>query len=90
MKPLLNFILFQVSWFACVLVAANSLPWLGVLVTFMVIFWHLYQSKIIQPELMLMFTVLVIGGLFDQALLELIWFNMSIMAGVAQWYQFGF
>lgn len=69
MKRLINFILFQVSWFSCVLGATNNLPWLGVLVTFMVIFWHLYQSKIIQPELMLMFTVLVIGGLFDQALL---------------------
>lgn len=70
MKRLINFILFQVSWFACVLGAANNLPWLGVLVTFMVLFWHFIQLKIIQPELILMFTVLVIGGILDQALLS--------------------
>lgn len=69
MRRLLNFILFQVSWFACVLGAANSLPWLGVLVTLMVVFWHLFQAKMMRPEIILMLTVLVIGGLFDQALL---------------------
>ncbi len=70
MKQLINFVLFQVAWFACVLGAANSLPWLGVLVTLLVICWHLFQAKFIQPELKLLLTVLVIGGLFDQALLS--------------------
>lgn len=70
MKILINFMLFQVSWFACVLGAAYSLPWLGVLVTLVVVFWHFFQAKHMQPEIILMLTVLVIGGLYDQALLS--------------------
>ncbi|MEK9940662.1 MAG: DUF2878 family protein, partial [Methylotenera sp.] len=30
---IINFVLFQLAWFACVLGAANSQPWLGVGVT---------------------------------------------------------
>lgn len=70
MKILINFMLFQVSWFACVLGAANSLPWLGVLVTLVVVCWHFFQAKHMQPEITLMLTVLVIGSLYDQALLS--------------------
>jgi len=39
---ILNFILFQIAWFACVLGAANAMPWLGVLVTVVILIWHLY------------------------------------------------
>ncbi len=68
---LLNFILFQVSWFACVMGAANSQPWLGVIVTIMVLAWHLYQTNQAHRELKVLVSTMMIGALLDQSLLSL-------------------
>ena len=68
---LLNFILFQVSWFACVMGAANSQPWLGVIVTTMVLAWHLYQTNQAHRELKVLVSTMLIGALLDQTLLSL-------------------
>ncbi len=68
---LLNFILFQVSWFACVMGAANSQPWLGVIVTIMVLVWHLYQTNQAHRELKVLVSTMMIGALLDQSLLSL-------------------
>jgi hypothetical protein len=67
---ILNFILFQIAWFACVLGAANAMPWLGVLVTVVILIWHLYKSKNVKNELKLLVYTLVIGAFLDQALLS--------------------
>jgi len=68
---LLNFALFQVSWFACVVGAANSQPWLGVIVTIMVLAWHLYQTNQAHRELKVLLSTMLIGALLDQSLLSL-------------------
>ncbi len=68
---LLNFVLFQVSWFACVMGAANSQPWLGVIVTIMVLAWHLYQTNQAHRELKILVSTMMIGALLDQSLLSL-------------------
>jgi hypothetical protein len=44
---LLNFIAFQVGWFACVVGGAQGWPWLGVAVTAAIIALHLYHAA--QP-----------------------------------------
>jgi Protein of unknown function (DUF2878) len=62
----INFILFQVAWFTCVLGAAHNMPWLGVFVTVGVVAWHLYQAKSAKPEIILLFIALTIGAMFDQ------------------------
>lgn len=67
---IINFILFQVSWFACVIGAANNLPWLGVIVTAAVVWWHLSRAKPVRAELRLMLSALIIGASFDQLLLS--------------------
>ena len=71
-KPhiIINFVLFQIGWFACVLGAAKQMPWLGVIVVAAIIFWHLSQAKPAKPELILLAIALVIGGAFDQVLLS--------------------
>ncbi len=71
-KPqiIINFILFQIGWFACVIGAAKQMPWLGVVVVFAIVAWHLSQAKNAKPELTLLAIALVIGGLFDQAMLS--------------------
>ncbi|MGB4812130.1 MAG: DUF2878 domain-containing protein [Methylophilaceae bacterium] len=65
-KIILNFVLFQISWFACVIGAAKQTPWLGVAVVLACITWHLANAKNARAELVLMLISLVIGGLFDQ------------------------
>ena len=71
-KPqiIINFILFQIGWFACVIGAAKQMPWLGVVVVFAIVAWHLSQAKNAKPELTLLAIALAIGGAFDQAMLS--------------------
>lgn len=66
----INFILYQIGWFACVISAAKQMPWLGVAVIFAIVVWHLKQAKQPKRELALLLIVLVIGGTFDQILLN--------------------
>jgi Protein of unknown function (DUF2878) len=68
-KIIINFVLFQLGWFACVLGAAKNLPWLGVGVVLLIVAWHLCQAKQAKPEIVLLLIALLIGGLFDQAML---------------------
>lgn len=67
-KTILNFVLFQISWFACVIGAAKQQPWLGVAVVLACAAWHLFSAKNAQAELVLLLIALFIGGLFDQAM----------------------
>lgn len=63
---IINFVLFQIGWFACVLGAAHNMPWLGVLTVLLIVIWHLSQAKQAKPELLLLIIALLIGGVFDQ------------------------
>lgn len=71
MQKVINFVLFQIGWFACVLGAARQMPWLGVMVVLAIVAWHLLQAKQPKSELILLFIALFIGGIFDQMLLHL-------------------
>lgn len=66
LNVIINFVLFQVAWFACVLGAAKQMPWLGVMVTFVVVAWHLKQAQQAKPEIILLLIALIIGAVFDQ------------------------
>lgn len=72
MQPrlIINFVLFQIGWFACVLGAAQQMPWIGVAVVMAIIIWHLTQAKQAKKELQLLLITLVIGGTFDQIMLN--------------------
>jgi Protein of unknown function (DUF2878) len=70
-NKIINFVLFQIGWFACVLGAARQLPWLGVLVVLAIVAWHLWQARQPKVEVILLLIALLIGGLFDQMLLSL-------------------
>jgi Protein of unknown function (DUF2878) len=69
-NKIINFVLFQVGWFACVLGAARQLPWLGVFVVLAIVAWHLSQARQPKSEVILLLIALLIGGLFDQMLLS--------------------
>ena len=68
MAMLINLALMQVSWFACVLGAANDLPWAGVLVTLAVVAWHLLRTTQPRKETMVLLGALVVGIALDSAL----------------------
>lgn len=67
---IINFLLFQIGWFACVLGAAkqNNWPGVGFLVVFML--WHFSQAKIASKELSLVLIAVLIGGVFDQIMTQ--------------------
>ena len=67
---IINFILFQIGWFACVVGAANQMPWLGVVVVFAIVIWHLSQAKQPKLEMYLLILTLIIGAIYDQAMLQ--------------------
>lgn len=72
---IINFILFQVAWFACVIGAGRGMPWLGVAVTAIALLWHFYQAKHMKSEFLLMLSALLIGASFDQAMLTFGYIN---------------
>lgn len=65
---IINFVLFQLGWFACVISASKQLPWVGVCVVFAIVIWHLSQAKNAKPEIILLLIALLIGGSYDQLL----------------------
>lgn len=66
----INFILFQIGWFACVLGAAKQSPWLGVIVVAAIIVWHLSQAKQPKLEVYLIVITVIIGAIYDQTMLQ--------------------
>lgn len=67
---IINFILFQIGWFACVIGAAKQMPWIGVVVVLAIVAWHLMHAQQRKREVSLLLIVLVIGGIFDQIMLN--------------------
>jgi hypothetical protein len=77
MRLLLNFAAFQIGWFACVLGAANGLPWLGPVVVLAVVALHLAMVRRPLPELYLLMAAMLIGLVLDSLLLATGWLRYS-------------
>jgi Protein of unknown function (DUF2878) len=69
-RIVLNFILFQLGWFACVLGAANQLPWLAFVIAVSLVSIQLAFIPNPMKELQLILMVTVVGAIFDQLLLN--------------------
>jgi hypothetical protein len=78
MKLLINFAAFQLGWFACVLGAANGLPWLGPVVVAAVVALHLATARRALPEVYLVFAAMVLGLVQDSVLLATGWLSYSV------------
>ena len=68
MQMFINFLFFQIAWFACVLGAANNLPWVGPLVVALIVIYHVGRVPSAGPELQLIGSAAVIGAVFDSLL----------------------
>lgn len=67
---IVNFLLFQLAWFACVLGAANAIPMIGVAFTALVVAWHLFKAYKAKQEAILILIAIAIGATFDQVMLS--------------------
>jgi hypothetical protein len=81
MRILINVLLFQAAWFACVLGAAHERPWIGALTAGVVIAWHLTQATRAWREAALLGTAAGLGALFETMLVQLGWirFNTGVL-----------
>jgi len=70
MSVLLNVVLSQAAWFACVLGAAHGLPWAGALVAAGVVGWHLLRARQPGRELALVAAAAAVGAVFDTVLVR--------------------
>ena len=82
MRIIVNFLLFQLAWFACVLGGAHALPWLGPLVVFGIVIHHLAAAADARAEAVLLLVAGLIGAVFDSLLVSTGW----LMYPSGQWF----
>lgn len=70
---LLNFLVFQLAWFATVFGAAKGLPWVGPIVIALAIALHLHKSNRASPEVALIAWCAAIGLVMDSLLIAVGW-----------------
>jgi len=63
-----NFVAFQVGWFACVLGGAHHLPWLGTILVSVIIAAHVSHASRPRTELSLVLLAISIGSVWDSYL----------------------
>lgn len=76
-RTLVNFVAFQLGWFACVLAAANASAWLGMLVVGLVVALHLVLAERPGQELRLVALALLMGLVFDSLLVNSGWLRYA-------------
>jgi len=86
---LVNVALFQAGWLACVLAAANGLPWAGIAVAAAIVAWHAVRARQPRQELKLVALAVAVGALADSALAASGWVAFAPQAaaqGLAPWW----
>ncbi len=83
-RTIVNLLAFQAGWVACVLSAANGLPWAGALAALAAIALHLQLASNAAAEIRLIVVALALGLVFDSALLATGW--VSYPSGVLSAY----
>lgn len=72
---MLNFVLFQLGWFGCVLSGAAGQPLLGTALAMVIISWHLWQAPKPQAEIKLIAVAILIGTVWDSFLVWQNWLS---------------
>lgn len=81
MNLLINFVAFQLGWFATVMGGANNLAWAGTLAAMAVVALHLWRVPGWRNELLLVAIVGAIGATWDSTLVALgiTWYPSGIL-----------
>jgi hypothetical protein len=70
-KIIINFVVFQIAWFACVLGAAHGMPWQAFLFVLIAVFSQLMLNNInLKNEILLIALIAIIGAIFDQMIIN--------------------
>ena len=72
----INFIGFQIGWFACVIGAAKGLPVVSVVCALLIVAYHLYRSHSIT-ELYIVMVAMLIGFVWESLLVASGWLSYS-------------
>jgi len=86
---LFNFAAFEAGWLACVLGAANNMPWLGPVAVAILVALHLKMSANPGPETRLIILAVVMGLVFDSLLVTSGWLtypNGMLVPGFAPYW----
>jgi len=68
MPTLINIAAYQIAWFACVLGAANQLPWVGTATAIIIAVAHVLRTQNTDIELKLIGIALLVGAVLDSGL----------------------
>ena len=71
-----NFIGFQIGWFACVIGAAKGQPLLAVICAFLIVAIHLYRNRS-YAELLIIVVAMLIGFVWESLLVASGWLSYS-------------
>ena len=72
-KIVINIILFQIGWFACVLSAANNHPLVGASISLFIIVSHVLLSREYKQEIRIIVIAMVIGLFLDSLIISAGW-----------------
>lgn len=84
-RVVVNFIGFQLAWFACVLGGARGWPWLGPLLVILLAAWHVRSTRKPFVEMRLLLSGSVLGIAFDQVLLSSGWIAYPLAPSWPNW-----
>ncbi|MDH3712893.1 MAG: DUF2878 domain-containing protein [Gammaproteobacteria bacterium] len=91
MNIAINFGLYQLCWFACILGGANALPWLGVILMAVAVVYHLHSANEPLAELKLMLIAGLLGAVWDSGLVAAGWLvypSGTLIEGTAPYWIF--
>ena len=74
-NKVINFVLFQIGWFACVLSGAAMQPLIGALVAAAIIAWHVWRAQQPSREIILLLIAMLVGALWDSLLVWQAWLD---------------
>ncbi|HKJ53694.1 MAG TPA: DUF2878 domain-containing protein [Gammaproteobacteria bacterium] len=86
---LINIVVYQLSWIACILGGADGMPLLGVGVVAVAVAYHLYRADDALPELILICAAAIIGAVWDSLLVAAGWLvypSGTLISGTAPYW----
>lgn len=75
--PLINFVLFQIGWFACVVTASWQVAITGSLIAISIVIFHLLVSRQAATEILLVLFAMILGTVWDSWLLMQGWLRFN-------------
>lgn len=72
-----NFIMFQAGWFACVLSAANHMPWIGAVISLAILALHIFIANDHVKEILFILSAMAIGLVWESLLVQSSWIGFT-------------